>query len=260
VGVSREEFRQFEHNRRDPGRGRAYRQRKKAEAAAAAEGEPKPMTTLEERERERKRQSDAERARAYRKRQKAKRVLGIVGGEEVAVLEARKLVPGNKLRLTHGASDPERVAPLAEQFMTNLLEDPETDDYLRKPVMRHEVLAWAWAEAQVTLMRAWMDADGIASAMTELTTVDETEADEGRGTVRRKSASRKVSSLMSVLHQAEVRAANRRKELGLTPLARARLGKDIANAQFDLARYFAELDATEGKDAPKDQDAPGQTA
>ena len=93
--------------------------------------------------------------------------------------------------------------------------------------------------------------------MTELTTTDETEADAGRGTVRRQSASRKVSSLMSVLHQAEVRAANRRKELGLTPLARARLGKDIAASQFDLARYFAELDAAE-KDAA--QDTPGQTA
>lgn len=242
MGVSEEEFRQFEHNPRN-------RQRKKARDAAGAEGEPKPRTTLEERERERKRQSDAERARAYRKRQKAKRILGIVGGEEVAVLEARKIVPGNKLRLTHGASDPERVGPLAEQFMTSLLEDPDTDDYLRKPVMRHEVLAWAWAEAQVTLMRAWMDADSISTAMTELTTTEETEADEGRGTVRRVSASRKVSSLMSELHKAEVRAANRRKELGLTPLARARLGKDIANAQFDLARYFAELDAAEGKTA-----------
>jgi hypothetical protein len=255
VGVSPEEFRRFEHNPRDPGRGRAYRERKKA--ATAAEGGPAPMTSLEERDRERKRQSDAERARAYRKRLKAKRILGIVGGEETAVIEARKLVPGNKLSLTHGASDPERVAPLAEQFMTMLLEDPDTDDYLRKPVMRHEVLAWAWAEAQVTLMRAWLDSDGITSAMTELTTTDETEADSGGGTVRRQSASRKVSSLMSVLHQAEVRAANRRKELGLTPLARARLGKDIASSQFDLARYFAELDAAESKDAAKD--TPGQT-
>ena len=129
--------------------------------------------------------------------------------------------------------------------------DGGADDYLRKPVMRHEVLAWAWAEAQVTLMRAWMDADSISTAMTELTTTEETEADEGRGTVRRVSASRKVSSLMSELHKAEVRAANRRKELGLTPLARARLGKDIASSQFDLARYFAELDAAE-KDAPKE--------
>lgn len=207
------------------------------------------MTTLEERERERKRQGDAERARAYRQRQKARRILGIVGGEEQAIIEARRIVPGNKLSLTHGARDPERVSPLAEEFMNNLLSDPETDDYLRKPVMRHEVLAWAWAEAQVTLMRAWMDADSISTAMTELTTSEETEADEGRGTVRRVSASRKVSSLMSELHKAEVRAANRRKELGLTPLARARLGKDIASSQFDLARYFAELDAAE-KTAP----------
>ena len=215
------------------------------------------MTTLEERDREEKRKGDAERARAYRKRKKAKRILGIVGDENTALIEARKILPGNKLRLTHGARDPERVAPLAEQIMTALLEDPDTDDYLRKPVMRHEVLAWAWAEAQVGLMRAWLDSDGIAAAMTELTTTEETEADEGRATVRRVSASRKVSSLMSELHKAEVRAANRRQQLGLTPLARARLGKDIASSQFDLARYFAELDAAE-KTAPPDQGPPGR--
>jgi hypothetical protein len=212
------------------------------------------VTSLEDRHREEIRRRAAERARAYRKRQKAKRILGIAGGEEAAVIEARKLLPGNKVRLTHGARDPEKVAPIAEQFMTALLEDPETDDYLRKPVMRHEVLAWAWAEAQVTLMRAWLDSDGISAAMTELTTSEETEADSGGGTIRRVSASRKVSSLMSELHKAEVRAANRRKELGLTPLSRARLGKDIASSTFDLAKYFAEMDAAEKKSRPGEQD------
>ena len=115
--------------------------------------------------------------------------------------------------------------------MNALLEDPETNDYLRKPVMHHEVLAWAWAEAQVSLMRAWLDSEGISAAMTEITTTEETEADSGGGTIRRITASRKVSSLD--VRNAQSRSPGREqrpKQLGLTPLSRARLGKDIASS------------------------------
>ena len=207
-----------------------------------------------------RRRAAAKRAKEYRRRKKAKRLLGLAADDLTPADEdaiARMVVPGNKLALTHGARDPERVAALAQQIMRALLDDPGTEDYLRKPMMRHEVIAWAHAEAQVHLMRAWLDSEGISSAMTELTTTTETETGDGEGTVRRQSASRKVSSLMSELHKAEVRAANRRIQLGMTPLARGRLGKDLASTQFDLARFFAEIDAKEQADrAAKTQGEP----
>jgi hypothetical protein len=211
---------------------------------------------------EQRRRNAAKRSAKYRERKRAKAVLGMLESQSTEAIESARIIDGNKLQLTHGARDPERVGQVAEQLMTALLEDPGTEDYLRKPVMRYEVLAWAQAEAQAHLMRAWLDSEGISAAMTELTTVDETETATKGGTVRRQSASRKISSVMSELHKVETRAANRRIQLGITPLSRGRLGKDMASTQFDLARFFAEMDAAEKKKAGQPEakaELPGET-
>ena len=208
---------------------------------------------------ERKR-NDAKRAREYRRREKAKRVLGL-GEDDTTpadeVIASRQIVAGNKLRLTHGARDPERVGPLAEQVMAALLNSPTCRGDLKKPEMYWAVAAWAQAEAQVHLMRVWLDSEGITAAFTELTTTSETETGIGEGTVHRQSASRKVASLMSELHKAEVRANNCRIQLGLTPLALMRLGKDATSAQWDLARMFGEFADQDEKRARKAKDGDG---
>lgn len=191
-----------------------------------------------------RRASNAERAANYRQRKKAKEILGLAEDAPIATTQARRIVAGNKLSLHHGAKSPERVGEIAAALMEALLNDPTTDDYLRQPIMGHEVLAWAHAEAQARLMRDWLDASGLSAAMTEtvMTTENETPVSGG---VHRKATSRKAASLMSELHKAETRAANRRQQLGLTPMSRARLGKDIASSQFDLARFWAEQDAAD---------------
>jgi hypothetical protein len=50
-----------------------------------------------------------------------------------------------------------------------------------------------------------------------------------------------VKSAYLLLHRAESRAATLRARLGLDPLSRARLGKDIAAAEVDVARLMAGL-------------------
>lgn len=203
----------------------------------------------------RRRADNAERAANYRARKKAKELLGLADDAPIPTVQAQRIVRGNKLQLKHGAKDPERVGEIAAVLMEALLNDPSTDDYLRQPRMRYEVLAWAHAEAQARLMRDWLDASGLSAAMTETVLTTEEETPLGGGRLARKASSRKAASLMSELHKAETRAANRRIQLGLTPLARARLGKDIASSQFDLARFWAEQDAADK--AAKQQ--PGKT-
>ena len=192
-----------------------------------------------------RRANDAERQQAHRARKRAREILGLGPEAQIDSVQARRIVAGNKLQLTHGAKDPERVGEIAGALMEALLNDPATDDYLRQPVMAYEVLAWAHAEAQARLMRDWLDASGLSAAMTETVLSTEEETPLGGGRLSRKATSRKAASLMSELHKAEVRAANRRIQLGLTPMSRARLGKDIASSQFDLARFWAEQDAAD---------------
>ena len=192
-----------------------------------------------------RRANDAERQQAHRARKRAREILGLGPEAQIDSVQARRIVAGNKLQLTHGAKDPERVGEIAGALMEALLNDPATDDYLRQPVMAYEVLAWAHAEAQARLMRDWLDASGLSAAMTETVLSAEEETPLGGGRLSRKATSRKAASLMSELHKAETRAANRRIQLGLTPMSRARLGKDIASGQFDLARFWAEQDAAD---------------
>lgn len=210
-----------------------------------------------------RRRNAAKRARDYRRRKKAKQVLGL--GEDDAtpageIAASRTITPGNKLQLTHGAKDPERVGALAEQIMRALLDAPDCRPDLKRPDMYWEVWAWAQAEAQAHLMRVWLDSEGISAAMTELTTTTEVETGDGEGTVRRQSASRKIASLMSELHKVEVRAANRRQQLGLTPLALTRLGKDLAATQVDMARFMSEVTEQDEKRARQAKEQKGPHA
>jgi hypothetical protein len=51
------------------------------------------------------------------------------------------------------------------------------------------------------------------------------------------------------LHRFETQAANLRGRLGLDPLSRARLGKDIAATEVDIAKLMAGMADEEGDDA-----------
>ena len=148
--------------------------------------------------------------------------------------------PGNEVATVHGAHSERRVGPLAEQIATALLTHPETPPYVREPSYAAVVRAWSRAKAVVELLWRWLAEHDSDAALADLTTTEE-DAEFGKGTASKRTTSRHVESVLTQLHRHEVRAMNLRSRLGLDPLSRARLGKDVAAQRVDLARYFAEL-------------------
>jgi hypothetical protein len=121
--------------------------------------------------------------------------------------------PGNAAAVKHGAHSPARVDPLAAELVEAAVA---TCAYLAEPAYAAELAAWSRAEARIILLTRWLD---------EVGPLD----DEGN-----------PRPALAALSAAERTAADRRHALGLTPMARAKLGRDVAGARFDLARAWAE--------------------
>lgn len=132
--------------------------------------------------------------------------------------------PGNDLAVTHGAWSPRKVEPLARELVDAVLGDPDVR-HAHLPVYRFALWSWARAEAQVQLLSEYLAKRG-------------EEAGDGVGDLEQE----RVRSAYLLLHRAESRANTLRTRLGLDPLSRARLGKDVAAGQLDAARLMAELE------------------
>ena len=133
----------------------------------------------------------------------------------------------NVVALKHGAFSPRRVDPIAAEMVEQVTGDI---DWLRD-CDRPSLWAWARVEARVQLVSEYlMDRGG---------DIDE------EGTVR---------PAADLLVRLESQAASLRARLGLDPLSRARLGRDVAGTQVDIAKLWA----SEADDHP--DDAPGPRA
>lgn len=118
--------------------------------------------------------------------------------------------PGNTMTpLRHGAYSPRRVDPLAEQLVEALLADEELG-YLAAPSYRPAVWAWARAEARVQLIDEWLGC--------------------GIGDLEEPA----VLAAHTLLDRAFRAAERARATLGLDPMSRARLGRDVAATKVDL--------------------------
>ncbi|MCW2496588.1 hypothetical protein [Jatrophihabitans sp.] len=134
--------------------------------------------------------------------------------------------PGHELSTKHGAYSPRKVNPLAKDLIDMVLVDPDpTVEYLRAAVFRPALWAWARAEAQVQLLAEYLG-----------DTVGDLEAES-------------VLSAYLLLHRAEGRAHTQRQALGMTPMARARLGRDVAQgkAATSVTAVMAELHRLEAE-------------
>jgi hypothetical protein len=185
--------------------------------------------------------SAAERARRYRRRKKHSTGHGPANGSR------EPFQPGNEAALVHGASSERHIAPRAAQIAADLLNHQGCPPYLKEPGYTPVVRAWSRAEAVVSLLWDWLAEHDLDDALTDLTTVDEDE-EHAKGSATRHTVSRRVESVLTQLHRHEVRAMNLRSRLGLDPLSRARLGKDITAQRLDLAQLFAQMTATDRKD------------
>jgi hypothetical protein len=136
---------------------------------------------------------------------------------------------GSALALKHGAMSPRLRDPLAKQLVGQLMAEANEPgskvSYLAEPSYRAAVGRWADAEAVVQLLQNYIVEQGALK--------------EDGDTRPALDALRNWSTL----------AANLRARLGLDPLSRARLGKDITGSALDLARLWAAESAQEGRKA-----------
>lgn len=121
--------------------------------------------------------------------------------------------PGNELSMRHGAHSERTLAPIAAAWVKTALEQCA---YLQDPSYEPALLAWARFEAKCDLLHDWIDKHGL---------IDE----HGQATP--------AAKLLPVY---EGRAASLRAPLGMDPLSRARLQRDAAATQVDLAQLMAE--------------------
>lgn len=125
---------------------------------------------------------------------------------------------GNEAALRHGAWSPRRVDPLAADVIAAVRP---TLTWLT-PADEPALQAWGRVEAQCQLIDAYLAAAG-----------DVTE--DGVGDLD----TERVRAAYLAQHRFETRAATLRTQLGMTPLARARLGRDVAAAGASLAEQMA---------------------
>jgi hypothetical protein len=138
---------------------------------------------------------------------------------------------GNTAALVHGARSERSVAPLAEKIAAGLLTHASCPDYLQEPAYAPVVAAWSRAEAVTQLLWQYLDGMDAETALTETIAGEEDETHGEGGSITRRSASKRVMSVLGELHRSETRAMNLRGRLGLDPLSRAKIAKDIGLAQ-----------------------------
>lgn len=126
----------------------------------------------------------------------------------------------NTAAMKHGAKSERMIRPIAEALVEQLLEQARAPQsptaYLAEVSYSAAVWAWARCEARVALLVRWLEEQG--GDLTE----------EGE-----------VRPAAEMLRKYEAQGERLRARLGLDPLARARLGKDLAAGAVDLATLMA---------------------
>lgn len=159
--------------------------------------------------------------------------------------------PGHTISVQHGAYSPKVVDPVAAEIEREARARPSWPAYLDGGDYDFEIGAWANAEAVCTILRNYLAKLGATEYW--LTEREDTDVDEDQVTDthrRRRSGTKRIQSALEMLRRWEATAANSRKELGLTPLARARLGRDVtqATSNMDLAKYWQTEDPVPADD------------
>jgi hypothetical protein len=149
----------------------------------------------------------------------------------------------NFAALRHGAHSPRKVRPVAEEIARALLE---VAPWTARPAFEAVRASWAWVEAQLVLLRVFVDEQGMLDA-------------DGQP--------RPAVSLSARL---ESRASSLRAELGLTPQSLAKLlsnlasvavaggdGDGLASLKAEGARILAAREAAllAGDEMPGDDEA-----
>lgn len=119
--------------------------------------------------------------------------------------------PGHFKSKKHGAYSDRVIVPLAAEIANAVcLARPD----LQAPELQPAVLAYARTEAQLEVLTAYVDEHGPFK-------------DDGE-----------ISAAEKHRLRIDTQAANHRARLGLDPLSRAKLGRDVAATQVDIAELL----------------------
>lgn len=135
---------------------------------------------------------------------------------------------GHERSVTHGATSPRRVLPLAAGIKAALLASPDCPPYMSEPRFGYSLDAWSRAEACVQLLSEWLNEAGITDAAAELTEGDEVESRPVAGGAVRKTRQRRTEPVLQSLSRWETKANALRRELGLSPSSYASLAADVS--------------------------------
>jgi len=173
--------------------------------------------------------SGAERARRFRQRKRA-------GARQARGYSWEPFAPGNTAALVHGIHSERALAPVVQQLADVLLGEGNTPPYLQAIEFAPAVRAWLRAEAQALLGSEWLESMSV----------------EARFEPKKAG----TAAPAEIVRKLETAAAGHRQRLGLDPLSKARLGRDVTGAQLDLASYLMhQMDAaTGGEDGDGDDD------
>jgi hypothetical protein len=163
---------------------------------------------------------------------------------------------GNRIAEVHGARSERRVAPLAAQIEQAARSGPGWPDYLDDPGYASAVAAWARAEAIVELLWQWLAEQGPLDALSS-TSDSTTETEQHESGSRSRTTARRTESALNQLARWEATAARQRQRLGLDPLSRARLGRDVTAARVDLVELLTRAREDADAAAAAEGDHPG---
>lgn len=135
--------------------------------------------------------------------------------------------PGHELSLRHGAHSARKVNPIADAMLDALMAETQRPGsqvgYLAEASYSPMIRRWAVLEAKCELLRSYLD------GFTDWETGQPGDIDDAG----------KVRPAADLLVKVEAQASKLAERLGLDPLSRSKLGRDVAAAQADIEKVQA---------------------
>jgi hypothetical protein len=148
---------------------------------------------------------------------------------------APAFVEGNDVALSYGAYAPAVVTPRAESMLEELLEDPDFPEYAKARMSRPLLLRLCQVRVRIALWWEAVEDQGVGAG-DEVTLTQETVTGGGEsGPMKRRGRSVKSTPAEETLRRWVAQEEKLCTVLGLTPVARARMGRDVSAAASSLA-------------------------
>lgn len=188
------------------------------------------------------RMTDAERQALRRKRVKTRKKLEQHGVAPAPAALVARPVPGGFI---HGGASPELLHQDAEVLLAAFLDDPGTPDYLRERSYVMALRDFFYIRARVLRYRSYVESMSLEESLGELEVIEERSEELSPGLLHKRTEIRRYMNAVRVLAGLEMLMDRKLSKLGLDPMSRFRMGKDVAAAKADLALIWAQQEADE---------------